>query len=189
MAKDTDKGQTRSGGNVPGPDVMLGTVGVLDGPDGRARSGLGRPGQAVVADDHRRPRARRARRRGEAARRGPAQGPDAPLHRPDVERKSPARGRADRLGRDRAGLAHGLAALAPQARDRQGHRGFQHGTVALGAPGLARSRAALAGPCRHARRRKGRCPPRPTSGSPRPSGTRTPSIAPSRRSISSRRTG
>src|SRR5215207_2451033 len=38
-------------------------------------------------------------------------------------------------------------------------------------------------------RRKGRCPPPPTSGSPRPSGTRTPSIARSRRSISSRRTG
>ena len=55
MATDTDKAQSQAGGNVPGPDVMLGLVGVLDGPDGRPGSGLGRPGQAMVADDHRRP--------------------------------------------------------------------------------------------------------------------------------------
>ena len=55
-----------------------GTMGVLDGPHGRSGLGRGRPGQAVVADDHRRAQARRARRRGAAARRRPAQGPDAP---------------------------------------------------------------------------------------------------------------
>ena len=55
--------------------------------------------------------------RGAACRRRYAgQGPDPPLHRPDVERQPAARGRAGRLGRDRPGAAHRVAALAGPTR-------------------------------------------------------------------------
>jgi len=79
----SDGQRQRQSSNLNGRDRArtrrhAGTVGVLDGPHGRSGLGRGRPGQAVVADDHRRAQARRARRWRIAARRRPAERHDAP---------------------------------------------------------------------------------------------------------------
>src|SRR5688572_18499023 len=83
-------------------------VGLLDGPDLRLDPGFSGPCKALVGDD--------SRAKCEAGSRERIAGPYAPLHRPDVERKPPARGRAGRLGRNRPRFAHGLAALGWKAR-------------------------------------------------------------------------
>ena len=124
-----------------------------------------------------------------SSRRSLSQDPDAPLHRPDVERQSSARGRACRLGRDRPGVAHRLAALAGKAQRSLGRGGPQPGPLALGAARCGRRPGSAGWAWQTRRRRKDRLLAAQTSGSPRPSGTRTPPIARSRRSTFSRRTG
>src|ERR687883_654458 len=53
MARDTDKAQTRSGGNLPGPDVMLGMwASWMDrmGTSGQAAAGQGKPWWQMTTD-------------------------------------------------------------------------------------------------------------------------------------------
>src|SRR3954453_16666906 len=99
MAKDIDKGQMRSGETIPGPDVMLGMW--ASWMDQMAATGQGSAGQgkpwwqittAAPAPDALPGGGRGSEGAGgrAAARIGPGERPDTPLHSSDVECESPA---------------------------------------------------------------------------------------------------
>ena len=97
-----------------------GSLDLLDGVGTCRGPAKGRPRQAVVAADARRPRRRDARWGNSTAAQDPGEGPAAAFGRPDVEREPAARRGAPRLVGGRARPAHGLAALAWSARDGRG---------------------------------------------------------------------
>ena len=166
-------------GAPPEPRRDARRLDLLGGGDvGFGGPGLGRSRQALVADDQRRRPRRRARHRGEAAQRRAGQGPVVAVRRPDVERQPAARRRARGLVGDRQGAPHGMAALpqTTQHGDERG-RGAEREPVALGHRRLERGRPALVGRSGAGGGGGARPPAAATSGSPRRSGTRTPSTA------------
>ena len=129
--KDTAARPAQASVNMPGPDVMLRLwASWMDQMSAPAKA-LADPGTAWWQMTTRQPASQPHRRRCRSAPEEPVTGSDTPLHRPDVERQSAARGRARRLGRDRPGLARRLAALAEKAQHSFGRHGPQSGPVAL----------------------------------------------------------
>ena len=116
--EDTDKTQAQVSGNMPGPDVMLGLWASWMDQMSTSVQASADKASVVVGDDGRQPCFRTPRRCGQAVPGESVEGSDAALHRSDVERQSLARGRPGRLGRNRPGVAHGLAALARESPGR-----------------------------------------------------------------------
>ena len=189
MAKDIDKGQARLGENVPGPDVMVGLwASWMDqmAATGQASASQGKPWWQMTTD---------------------APAPDALAggvrQLEEVLRKDPTLRSIDQMWNanplrevvpiDWAEIARALRIVWLRSLRKPEtaiaivdfNKDLWHSALQVWQEagqrwlGLARPHADT----------KAVCPPRPTSGSPRPSGTRTRSTARSRRFIFSLRTG
>ena len=186
MVKDTDKAQMQSNANVPGPDVMLGLwASWMDRmADPAQTAGQGKPWWQMTTD---------ASTPDVLA--GGVRQLEAGLSKDPTLRSIDQMWNANPL---REVVPIGWAEIAQalrtvwlrSLRKPETAKAIVDLNTELWRSALPGKKPGSAGWARPTRvRQRGRCPLRPISGSPRRSGTRTPSIARSRRFICSPRTG
>src|SRR4051794_17594539 len=134
--RNTDNTQTQMGGNVPGPDVMLGLwASWMDrmSASPQASADHGKPWWEMTADNP-----ASSMLSGGVKQLEESLSKDPTLRSIDqMWNANPLREVVPIDWAEIARALHGLAALAQQTRDGQSHRGVQHRIVALSARGVA----------------------------------------------------